>query len=241
MNEQNESPVEIDPCYLTPTDIIDSEHPDVVRFALETIEEAGRDPVNKAVRLYYAVRDGVWYDPYYPFYLPEHYRASVVLKRGRGYCVSKAALLCAVGRVCGIPSRIGLADVRNHITTTQLLEVLGTNIFTHHGYTEFYLNGKWVKATPAFNIELCRKHEVEPLEFNGMEDSIFHQYNPQKKLSMEYLADHGSFADIPLDKILSAWRKVYGEEKVRKWIKAIEKSGGKSWRDFESEEVWKSD
>ncbi len=228
-----------DTLYLLPTAIIDSDHPSVVGFAAQSVRGADQDPVAKAVALYYAVRDGIWYDPYYPFYLPEHYRASNVLKSGRGYCVCKACLLCALGRACGIPARVGFADVRNHLASAQLLEMMGTDLFVYHGFTEFHLRGKWVMATPAFNKELCLKHQVAPLEFNGREDSIFQPYNLEKKKFMEYVTYHGSFADIPVERIVKGWEAAYGVDRVKSWIMVFEQCGGKSTREFFNEEPLK--
>jgi transglutaminase-like putative cysteine protease len=221
--------------YLKPTSILDSDHPAVRTFAREAAGGES-DPVGRAVNLYYAVRDGILYDPYSPFYLPEHYRASEILKRGRGYCVCKAGLLCALGRACGIPSRVGFATVRSHIATRQLLDFLGSDLFVYHGFTEFLLEGKWVKATPAFNLELCRRHQVEPLEFDGRHDSLFQPYNTARQKFMEYVAYHGTHADIPLALILQAWEETYGRERVREWIRAFETSGAASARDFYKEE-----
>lgn len=227
----------IDKQFLRPTGMIDSDHASIIAYAEKVTAKDGDEPVAQAVSLYYAVRDNIWYDPYYPFHLPEHYQASNVLANGRGYCVCKAALLCALGRAAGIPSRVGFATVRNHLATRQLLEFLGSDLFVYHGFTEFYLDGKWVKATPAFNRELCLRHKVDPLEFNGREDSVFHAYNQEHKKYMEYLEDHGSFADIPLDEILKKWRETYGEQRVDSWIEAVEAAGGKSQRDFFTEDV----
>ena len=220
--------------YLKATEIIDSDHPDIRAFAAETIGNAA-DPLDQAVRLYYAVRDGIRYDPYYPFYLPVHYRASSVLKIRRGFCIPKASLLCAAGRACGIPSRPGFANVRNHLATRQLLEFLGTDLFVYHGFTEFHLEGKWVKATPAFNAELCRRHGVEPLEFNGREDSIFQPFNQENNRFMEYLDFHGTFDDIPVGAIVRAWEAAYGRDRVQGWIAGFESR--KQKRDFYKEEV----
>ena len=222
--------------YLQPTAIIDSDHPDILRYAGRTVTGAGDDPVNKAVALYYAVRDGIRYDPYYPFYLPEHYRASNVLRSGRGYCVCKASLLCALGRACGIPSRVGFAHVRNHLSTRQLIEMMGSDLFVYHGYTQFYLEDKWVIATPAFNKELCERHKVAPLDFNGREDSLFQPYNSEQKKFMEYVEYLGTYPDIPVAEILAAWERAYGKERVRSWIEALEQPGGRIRR-FETEEV----
>ena len=221
--------------YMCATDILDSGHPDIQTYAREKTSHAGDDPASKAVSLYYAIRDEIWYDPYRPFYRPDHYRASAVLKTRKGFCISKAGLLCALGRACGIPSRVGFADVRNHIATRQLLDYLGSDRFVHHGYTEFYLNGRWVKCTPAFNIELCRKHRVPPLEFDGLEDSIFHAYCEDNRQFMEYLTYHGERADIPVDEIVDAWKAEYGPERVQNWIDAFERSKGGSLGDFETE------
>jgi len=222
--------------YLKPTAIIDSDHKSVRDYALDTARGI-EDPVEIAVKLYLAVRDNIRYDPYSPFYLPEHYSASYVLKRGRSFCVPKASLLCALGRACSIPSRIGLADVRNHLATKQLIEFIGSDLFAYHGFAEFYLEGKWVKATPAFNKELCERHHVPPLEFNGREDSLFQPYNLKNQKFMEYIAFHGVYADVPVDQIVIGWEKAYGKDRIRNWIKRFEEAEGRSLSDFEREEV----
>jgi len=227
------------PClepYLTATPVIDSDHKRVRNFALETLN-GSKDPVESAVKLYLAVRDGILYDPYSPFYLPEHYRASYVLKRGKSFCVPKASLLCALGRASGIPSRVGLADVRNHLATKQLIDFIGSNLFACHGFVEFYLEGKWVKATPAFNSSLCTRHRVPPLEFNGREDSLFQPYNADNQKFMEYVNLHGVYADVPVSDIVAAWKKAYGEDRVQAWIKKFEEAGDRSLSDFEKEDV----
>jgi transglutaminase-like putative cysteine protease len=223
--------------YLEPTSIIDSDNREVMRYAWRAIEDAGQDAVSKAVKLYYAVRDPIWYDPYLPFSRPEHYRASHVLEAGRAFCIGKASLLCALGRTCGIPSRVGFATVRNHLATQQLIEFLGCDLFVYHGFVEFFLEGRWVKATPAFNRELCERHKVVPLEFNGREDSIFHAYNTDKRQFMEYVEFYGTYADIPVDDIVAAWKRSYGDERVDKWIDEFNGKAGASERDFDNEEV----
>jgi transglutaminase-like putative cysteine protease len=124
-------------------------------------------------------------------------KASHALLKMESYCVPKANLLAACARHCGIPARIGLADVRNHLATPRLLDMLRSDVFAMHGYTELYLNDRWVKATPAFNKALCQLFNVAALEFDGLTDSVFHPFNQQGKRHMEYLRDHGQFADVP--------------------------------------------
>jgi transglutaminase-like putative cysteine protease len=193
--------------YLQPGVFIDSDHPTVVAYAHEQVR--GVTDVERAVSLYYAVRDGIRYNPFLDFTVESAYRASACLAAGEGFCVGKAALLAACARAEGIPARVGFADVRNHLSTPRLLEYIGSDVFVFHGYCEMFLEGKWVKATPAFNLALCTKFRVKPLEFDGRNDSIFHPYDADERRHMEYLRDRGTFADVPAREIQQAFREYY--------------------------------
>ena len=194
--------------YLRAGRCVDSDQPQVVEWARREAGDA-RAPRDVAVRLYYAVRDGIRYDPYRIDLTPEGLAASRCLAQGHGFCVNKAVLLAAVLRVHGIPARLGYADVRNHLTSERLRRTMGTDIFAYHGYTDVHLDGRWVKATPAFNIELCRKAGTLPLDFDGSADSIFHPYDASGRRHMEYVRDRGVHADVPLKAMLAAFREVY--------------------------------
>jgi transglutaminase-like putative cysteine protease len=152
------------------TALIDSDHPQVQGFA--RLHALGADDRERAVSLYYAVRDGFRYDPYRIDLSVAGMRASHVLEIGVGWCVTKAALLAAAARAAGIPARVGYADVRNHLSTERMRQTMKTDLFVWHGYTELWLDGAWVKATPAFNIELCDRFGLLPLEFDGRVDSL---------------------------------------------------------------------
>ena len=194
--------------YLEPTYFLDYDQKEVASFA-ESICTTSMQPREKAIALYYAIRDQIIYNPYDLKYTRATMRASAVLKKRSGYCVAKAVLLAAVGRQQGIPCRLGFADVTNHLATQKLKEMMETDIYTYHGYTEFYLNEKWVKATPAFNLSLCTRFKVRPLEFDGINDSVFHEFDTEGKRHMEYLRDHGHFSDLPFEIIFSALRKAH--------------------------------
>jgi transglutaminase-like putative cysteine protease len=193
--------------FLQPGRFVDSSHPKVVAFSRE--HAVGGNVRDKAVALYYAVRDGIRYHPFQNFTLDETYRASACLERGVGWCVPKAALLAACARAAGIPARVGYADVKNHLTSPELTAKMGTDLFVYHGYTELYLEEKWVKATPAFNLTLCTRFRVKPLEFDGLTDSIFHPFDEDNRRHMEYVRDRGVFADVPAEEIKRAFRDTY--------------------------------
>lgn len=193
---------------LSPARFIDSDHPQVIDFA-ERWRGASRDPREQAVSLYRAVRDEIRYNPYVFSADHDTLKASHALAAGESYCVPKALLLAACARHCGIPARIGLADVRNHLSTPRLIEMLRSEVFAMHGYTELFLEGRWLKATPAFNLALCRMFKVAPLEFDGRTDSVFHPFNAKGERYMEYLVDHGQFDDLPVELFFAHLRQCY--------------------------------
>ena len=195
------------PGNLSPTAAIDSDHPAVIAFARRQAQ--GADDRERAVALTLAVRDGFRYDPYKADLSPAGMRASTVLAQGYGWCVSKAVLLAAVCRAAGIPARLGFADVRNHLSTERMRKNMETEIFYWHGYTDLWLDGAWRKATPAFNLSLCQKFGLLPLDFDGRADSIYHPFDTSGKRHMEYVAQRGSFDDLPLAEILVDFRIHY--------------------------------
>jgi transglutaminase-like putative cysteine protease len=186
--------------YLRSTPTINYDQPEVDAFARKIAgDSAGEREI--AVRLYFAVRDGIRYDPYTVSLTVEGLRASRTLSVRRGWCVPKAVLLAACCRVLGIPARLGYADVRNHLSTERMREMMATDVFYWHGYTSIYLGGQWLKATPAFNIELCEKFRLRPLDFNGREDSIYHPLDRDGNRHMDYVKYRGEFEDVPIDQI----------------------------------------
>ena len=194
--------------FLAPAACIDADHPAVIAFARECVGDL-RDPREKAVALYYAVRDRIRYDPYQIDLSDDGLKASTTLLAGRGWCVPKAALLAAACRVVGVPARVGFADVKNHLSTERLRQSMQTDVFHWHGYTSILLDGQWRKATPAFNIELCEKFALKALEFDGREDSIYHPFDLNGNRHMEYLKLRGEMADVPAALLRSEFEQLY--------------------------------
>jgi transglutaminase-like putative cysteine protease len=193
--------------YLSAGRYVDSTHPAVLAFSKK--HSSGTSERERAISLYYAVRDEIRYNPFLDFSDPEVFRASAVLEAGEGFCVGKASLLAACARAAGIEARLGFADVKNHLTTPRLAETMGSDLFIYHGYADLRIDGRWVKATPAFNLALCTRFRVKPLEFDGRADSIFHPFDQDDRRHMEYLRDRGVYADVPVDDIQREFRAAY--------------------------------
>ena len=197
------------PEYLRSTRFLDADSKAVRRFARQAAGSETSD-TGRAVKLFYAVRDGIRYDPFSMRLEPRFYIASHVLAAKSAYCMPKANLLAAAARAVGIPCAIGLSDVVNHLTTEKLKALMGgTTYFMHHGYAVFYLEGKWVKAAPAFNIELCDRFGVLPTEFDGRSDAIFQPYDAKQRRHMEYVKDHGMWSEFPYEKVEADFRAFY--------------------------------
>ena len=204
----------VDQIYLDPGKYVDSNHPAVVSYAQENVGEA-KTVRQKVLKFYYTIRDNIRYDPYMPIADRTSYRASDAVISKRGWCVPKAALLAACCRIYGIPARPGYADVKNHLATQRLLDLLGTDVFAWHSYCDIYIDGKWVKATPAFNLALCEKFGLKPLEFDGQNDSLFLEFDQKGNKHMEYIQDRGIFSDVPFEKILATFKKMYRADYIK--------------------------
>jgi len=202
---------------LAPTALIDSDHPAVIALARQYA--LGATDRERAVALYHAVRDGFRYDPYQVDLGVAGMRASHVIEINAGWCVPKAALLAAVCRAAGIPARLGYADVRNHLSTERMRQTMQTDLFIWHGYTDIWIDGAWRKATPAFNLSLCERFGLLPLDFDGVHDSIYHPFDRSGARHMEYLTQRGSYDDVPLaamradfDRHYPAWMASLAEQ-----------------------------
>src|SRR3990172_3866689 len=197
------------PEYLASTRFLDCESAPLRRFANATTAGTESD-VDRAVKLFYAVRDGWRYDPFSVRLAPEEYVATNVLAAGRGYCITKAILLVAAARAAGIPAAIGLSDVVNHLTTEKLKARMGGKThFIDHAYAALRVDGLWVKAVAAFNIELCRRFGVRPTEFDGRADALYQEYDAHDRRHMEYVKHHGMWSDFPYAKVDADFRAFY--------------------------------
>ncbi len=198
---------------LAPGRFLDSDHRAVVGFARAAIDDAGATTEReRAVALFLRVRDGFRYDPYDTSRDPDDYRASAVVATSTNWCVPKSVLLTAAARASGIPARLGFADVRNHLTSDKLMATMGTDLFAWHGYSELHVEGRWLKASSAFNIELCERFGTKVLDFDGTADALMHPFDESGKRHMEYVRQRGSFADLPLDQIFETFDELYRPE-----------------------------
>ena len=207
--------------YLRPTFAIDCDSKSIKEKAQGLIK--GRDgDIEKAKSVFYFVRDEIKYNPYAASDLLEDYRASVILERGEGFCVQKAVLLAALARAADIPGRLRSAVICNYLLSDKLIELMGTTLIVFHGYNDLYIEGKWIKATPTFDLVMCQENRIIPVEFDGRNDAVFHSHNSDGELHIEYVQLHGHYDDLPFDKIVSMIVQAYGTEYFEKNRKLVE-------------------
>lgn len=194
--------------YLKPTFYLDFNIQEVEDLAKSNCNAKDTD-MQKAIDLYYFVRDRYAYNPYHLDLRKEALKVSNLIDKPYGYCIEKSIILAALGRAVGIPTRLTFSDVRNHLGTSKLEQYLGTDVLAFHGSTEFFLNKKWVKCTPAFNKSLCEKLNVAPLDFDGINDSLFQECDKNGSNFMEYIHEYGTFSDMPMQLFVDTLAKNY--------------------------------
>jgi transglutaminase-like putative cysteine protease len=194
--------------FLQPTYFFDFRHK-AIQNLIDSLDSVGQSEKEKVVSLYEFVRDKWLYDPYTISLSKENFKASKIAEKTSGNCVEKSILLIALLRAVNIPARLHLGKVKNHLAVERLTEKFGSNELTPHGMVNAKINGKWLKMSPAFNKTLCEKFSVEPLEFDGENDSFLQQFNSEGNLFMEYLEDYGFFDDVPLDFMKSNVKEHY--------------------------------
>jgi len=172
-------------------------------------EFRGKSTFDIIEQLYIKVRDSWRYNAYVIGIEDKDYVASNIYHKKEAHCIDKAILYTAGLRALGIPSKLRLAKVSNHIAVERLVNRLGTNELAPHGLVEVYNGENWVKCSPAFNKELCALYNVAPLDFNGKEDAIMQEYNNDNAKFMQYLEDYGSFDDVPLEFIKETFKNQY--------------------------------
>ncbi len=196
--------------YLAPTHFVDSDSHEVREFVARTLAGASDlSATGKAIRLFDAVRDEIRYNPFDVGTTLDDYRASRIVAKPANYCVPKAILLTAALRAARIPAAVGFADVRNHLNSPKLAELMGTDLFIYHGYVAVWLEGRQFKVTPAFNTEMCERFGVKQLIFDGKSDALFHEFDRNSQRHMEYVNDRGWFLDPPIGQLLEDFRATY--------------------------------
>lgn len=211
--------------YLAATSFVDSNHDRIIAIASD-LTKPDEPEIQRAVSLFYFVRDQIRYNPFSPMFTPEDYKASTVIKRGYGFCVQKAVALAALCRAARIPCRLCFADIKSHIIPGDLAKLMGTNLFTYHGYCSLYLNGRWIKATPAFDGPMCEKNGYRKVEFDGTVDGVLHGTDIHGNKHIEYIVDHGCFGDVPYQDIVDAFYKTYAKsdpELMKSYIALMKK------------------
>ncbi|MFX1444058.1 MAG: transglutaminase family protein [Promethearchaeota archaeon] len=195
---------------MQPTKFFDFNKSKVKQRALDITENFDSDK-EKAKALFYWVRDTIKYNM--QLFVPiivNNFKASKVMQKRQGFCVSKSILLSTLARAVGIPARIHLVDLINHLVSQKVIDFMGTDVMFYHGFSEFFLDNKWVKLTPSFDQDTAIRGGFLPMvEFDGNNDAVFPPYDINGKKFGEYVGDRGVHADLPLDEIDKVFREKY--------------------------------
>jgi transglutaminase-like putative cysteine protease len=200
--------------YLRPTELIDSDHPDVIARARELVRGCRTDK-EKLEKIYYFVRE-LPYDILASFrYLAEgKRRASDVLQAGHAFCMGKASSFVALCRAAGIPARIGFQQLDcpdKPFMSEEVRQLWGARTLPWHSLGEAYLDGRWLKLDATIHGEFARaKGRPYTQEFDGVHDI--------PTVEGPVLKEVGAFADYPPE--VAGWY----EAMAREVMQAVERS-----------------
>ncbi|MCP4133579.1 MAG: transglutaminase family protein [bacterium] len=165
--------------YLQATKYCDSDNQDIIDLSHE-VTAACSTPQEKAVKLFYWVRDNI----YYRVGLWNK-SASETLHEKYGTCTNKSNLLTAMLRASNIPAGFGLMTVKGQsylgpIAIPRLRKYIGKR--STHVYSVVYLD-KWIKIDASDDYEFCKKIShfnptSELVDWDGIHDA---ELNIKKK------------------------------------------------------------
>ncbi|MHA2334755.1 MAG: transglutaminase-like domain-containing protein [Candidatus Hodarchaeales archaeon] len=197
--------------YLSSTETINFDRSEINEKAKDLTKDL-ENAEDKAKALFYYVRDEIKYRVFTSYPDFDDFKATAALEKKVSFCIPKAILLISLARVSGIPARLHFADIRNLLLPPSLHEAIGTDVMLYHGYVGLYINGKWVKLNPAFDKDLCKRHDLIPVDFEGSADALFHRHDRKGRIHIEYLKDRGHFADYNremYDEMISTFKEYY--------------------------------
>jgi transglutaminase-like putative cysteine protease len=194
--------------FLAPTAFLDCDSP-VIAAAAEKITSSCADAAEKGAALFAFVRDTVRYNPYVNFLDEKVYRSSAVIAGESTFCVPKAILLASLARAAGIASRLRFADIRNHLLPQKMKDLLQTDIIYGHGFAELFIDGRWLKATPAFDRALCEDQGFILTEFTGHDHAVFPSHDLRGRKHIDYVEYSQAFDDFPFQWLTSYYLEKY--------------------------------
>lgn len=186
-----------------PSAMFDHQHPTVRDYVARVLGAVGAEALGdkaKAVALYHAVRDDIFYEVFDTDISREGLAASAIIAGKRGFCLHKAICFVAVCRAAGLAARLLADKVKNHVTTNELSALVGGQEFLHW-FAEVRVDNVWLRVSPTFNKQMCKLFGMRPLDFDGDSHAVDQHYGGD--VFMEYLGQPVRFADPGHDELLA--------------------------------------
>ena len=195
--------------YLAPTPFIESQHASIAAL-VDRLGLSSMAPRARAVAAFRFVQNEIRYE-FVAKLAPEYYQASRVLADGRGFCVQKAVLLCALGRAAGLPTALVVSDLRDRTLPEALVQALKTDVFYHHGLNAFHLDGRWIQVDASLSSDLAERRGYLLPSFDGVSEALLSPVTRTGEPHTEYVAFHGRFPDLSFEGMMRAFAVGYAQ------------------------------
>lgn len=153
--------------FLETTDIINLDSDVVIGTTREVIGDSAT-PKEAAMKIFFFMRDEIRFA-----LTPQLERASTVIERRTGYCVSKTTAMVAMLRAANILARYHFASLRKESVKGLMGEVgyrFMPEIIPGHCWVEMYLNGKWIGVEITWDMELHQAMKKKRINIYERED-----------------------------------------------------------------------
>ena len=146
--------LDVESC-LKADEFMDFDHSDI-QFKVQEISNGIEDLWDKAKAIYYFVRDEIVYDFAPLIRDSDNWKASVILKEGRGFCHQKSILQTALYRAVGIPSALTYHDAIDYpLLETRYKERIPDGVLSYHGLSLIYMDNTWIRQDATLDAGLC--------------------------------------------------------------------------------------
>jgi hypothetical protein len=208
---------------LTSSAIFDFDN-QLIQSKINQLKIDGSDPWGKTKQIFDFVRDNIVYDFAPDIIGLSSWYASVILKKGSGFCHQKAIVLTAMLRGAEIPTCLVFQNVKDHILfNTRFKDLIPGGMLPLHALVAVNISNKWYRLDSTLDSNLCNKkgYHVSQIEIGKETLLPTHTLDGHQHFSIEKELGYfeiypETFRALLLENIddWKAWGKIVNKKRI---------------------------
>lgn len=188
----NTSELDVESCLKT-DEFMDFDHPDV-QLKVKELTQGCENFWTKAKAIYYFVRDEIIYDFAPHIRNSENWKASVILKEGKGFCHQKSILQTALYRAAGLPSALSYQDAIDYpLLDTRYKERIPDGVLPYHGLSLIFIDNTWIRQDATLDAGLCNRRGYCLTDVERGKEILLPEKTKRGKPHFKIQKEHGYF------------------------------------------------